>query len=171
MNNHKVLYFSIVCAIGAIAFSHAAHSTASNKGIAAPNTISGLQAGLWEITRESSGGPMGKKNEQLEICYSEEVLAASPGLPFLFSPSGKNKSNAEDKDRAAPECVMADMKQANGKATFTTICKTPRGDVRGKWQGDYSADSFKMNGTMKVAFFSIKAKTQGRYLGPCSTSE
>jgi hypothetical protein len=143
-----------------------ASKTSSSK-TSAGQTSDRLQAGLWQINRENSGGPGGGRKEQLEVCYSEETLSKNPAQPFLPTPPKRDQANAPAQSANAPQCELSDLKQAKGKAEFNTLCKTQRGEVRGKWLGTYTPTSFDMSGTTKVAMFTIKGKTQGRHLGAC----
>jgi Protein of unknown function (DUF3617) len=131
-------------------------------GTSAAGSSGTFRAGAWEITRSITGGPRNQAPQTEKYCFTEAQLRADPAAPFKAEPKRTG-------DAKAPKCTMGSVSMNDGKASFTATCKGPMGSIKPKWSGTYSATSFDMSGKAKAMFMSITMKSEGRYLGACTT--
>ena len=145
---------------GLVGFAATALLLAGAAAASAQASDPGFKPGLWSLERTMRGGPGGRGRDVAEeVCFDSATLARDPAAPLRMRPPAGEAN--------APQCVIADLGAADGKASYAAACKGPMGTIRGNWAGTYDAEHFAMTGKMKFGFFSMTARYSGRRVGDC----
>jgi Protein of unknown function (DUF3617) len=129
--------------------------------LALPTTLSAqaFNAGSWDISQSSTGGPMGNKSNRSTICFTPAMLKSDPAAPI--------KPRPPTKDTRAPKCNNGPVKVAGGSLAYTANCTTPIGSAKVNWSGVHTPNSFTVMSQMSAGPYKLKTIVSGKYLGQC----
>jgi len=110
-----------------------------------------FKEGMWEITSQVDMQGMNMPAQTFTQCITKENM-----VPQNNEPGQQGGS-----------CTVSDVKTSGNTVSWTVVCKTQGGEMKGKGKITYHGDRFEGESTAEMMGMVMVTKMTGRRTGPC----
>lgn len=139
-----------------------------------------IKYGLWSFDTEMTMPNMPKMPANMPQMppgvkmppgMSMPKMTAGGGMQMTFQHCITKEQLVPKNDKGKEDCKIDKMNVVGDTVNATMICKTPHGEMTGKFSGAYSGDSMHstmdISGTAQGHPMNMHQETTGKYLGAC----
>jgi hypothetical protein len=124
------------------------------------------QGGQWQISMSIDGGPMGAKQEQGQMCLSNDALYSAAEKTLLDA-----AIQSTHRGRSPLSCEFQDLTRDASSSSWTSICKGGIGEMKGSGYGTIHAEAATIHQRLiaKSPFgtFTLNQTVNARRVGNC----
>lgn len=124
---------------------------------------------LFFVTSSAWCGPtMQMENGEWEFTVEAEITGMPMKMPpMTYKQCITKKDPVPQSSQPDQKCVTKDVNYSGNTVTWTTVCKSPGGEMTGKGEATYEKESMQGSMTMDVQGRTMVSKYKGHRIGPC----
>ena len=111
-----------------------------------------FEEGMWEISSQVKMQGMDMPAQTFTQCITKDNMVPQNDQP---SPQGGGS------------CKISDVKTVGNTVTWSVVCKTGGGEMKGKGKITYQRDRFKGESTSEMMGMQMVTEMSGKRIGPC----
>ena len=111
-----------------------------------------FEEGMWEITSQVKMQGMDMPAQTFAQCITKDNMVPQ---------------NNDPNQQGGAGCSVSDVKTSGNTVSWSVVCKTGGGEMKGKGKITYQWDSFKGESTAEMMGMVMVTEMSGRRTGPC----
>jgi len=111
-----------------------------------------FEEGMWEITSQVKMQGMNMPAQTFTQCITKDNMVPQ---------------NNEPNPQGGGSCTVSDVKTSGNTVSWSVVCQTGGGEMKGKGKITYQRDRFKGESTAEMMGMVMVTEMSGRRTGPC----